>query len=118
MLVKRRMSDGQLRRDLLRTPLNAQQIASFFAYPRHNYWSFATSFRPLSSKFAGLLGAITLCTAVTGKLTTNAGLMSLKHLGSLGLVVSDLHEGVNLISFGIAEVFVVHEQLRLAGQEP
>ena len=33
------------------------------------------------------------------------------------LIVSSFHEGVNLISFSLAEVFVFHKQLRLPGQE-
>jgi hypothetical protein len=33
------------------------------------------------------------------------------------LIVSDFHEGVNLISFSLAEVFVFHKQLRLPGQK-
>jgi len=36
---------------------------------------------------------------------------------NLGLILSGFHEGVNLISFGLAEVFVIHGQLRLAGQK-
>jgi hypothetical protein len=35
----------------------------------------------------------------------------------LSLIVSGFHEGVNLISFSLAEVFVFHKQLRLPGQE-
>ena len=35
----------------------------------------------------------------------------------LSLIVSSFHEGVNLISFSLAEVFVFHKQLRLPGQE-
>lgn len=35
----------------------------------------------------------------------------------LSLIVSGFHEGVNLISFSLAEVFVGHKQLRLPGQE-
>jgi len=31
--------------------------------------------------------------------------------------LSGFHEGVNLISFGLAEVFVIRGQLRLAGQK-
>jgi hypothetical protein len=32
----------------------------------------------------------------------------------LSLIVSSFHEGVNLISFSLAEVFVFHKQLRHA----
>jgi len=35
----------------------------------------------------------------------------------LRLIVSGLHERVNLIAFSSAEVFVGHKQLRLPGQE-
>jgi hypothetical protein len=33
------------------------------------------------------------------------------------LIVSGFHKGVDLISFNLAEMFVGHGQLRLAGQE-
>jgi len=38
-------------------------------------------------------------------------------LGDLRLIVSGFHKGVDLISFNLAEMFVGHGQLRLAGQE-
>jgi len=41
----------------------------------------------------------------------------IQQLGYLSLIVSGFHEGVNLISFSLAEVFVFHGQLRLPGQE-
>jgi hypothetical protein len=47
--------------------------------------------------------------------TSDAGFWALEHLGNLRLIVSGLHKGVNLISFGLAEMFVFHGQLRLAG---
>ena len=40
-----------------------------------------------------------------------------QQFGNLRLIVSGLHERVNLISFSLAEVFVGHTQLRLPGQE-
>jgi hypothetical protein len=43
--------------------------------------------------------------------------VSIKQLGDLSLVVSDFHKGVDLISFNLAVMFVVHRQLQLAGQE-
>ena len=41
----------------------------------------------------------------------------LQPLGYLSLIVSGFHEGVNLISFSLAEVFVFHKQLRQPSQE-
>jgi hypothetical protein len=38
-------------------------------------------------------------------------------LGDLRLIVTSFKEGVDLISFNLAEMFVGHGQLRLAGQE-
>ena len=43
--------------------------------------------------------------------------VSIQQLGDLSLIVSGFHKGVDLISFNLAEMFVVHGELRLAGQE-
>jgi hypothetical protein len=43
--------------------------------------------------------------------------VSIQQLGNLSLIVSGFHKGVDLISFHLAEMFVIHGQLRLAGQE-
>jgi len=39
-----------------------------------------------------------------------------QRFGALRLIVSGFHEGVNLMSFSLAEVFVGHKLLRLPGQ--
>jgi hypothetical protein len=44
------------------------------------------------------------------------GLVPVQQFGNLRLIVSGLHERVNLISFSLAEVFVGHKQLCLLGQ--
>ena len=67
--------------------------------------------------FASLLGAVTPRASVTAQLPTDGGLASVQHLGYLRLIVSSFHEGVNLISSSLAEMFVGHKQLRLPGQE-
>jgi hypothetical protein len=41
----------------------------------------------------------------------------IQQLGYLRLIVSSFHEGINLKSFILAEVFVFDKQLRLPGQE-
>ena len=49
--------------------------------------------------------------------SADGGLVSIQQLGNLSLIVSCFHKGVDLISFNLAEMFVGHGQLRLAGQE-
>jgi hypothetical protein len=42
---------------------------------------------------------------------------SVVQLGDLSLMVSGFHKCVYIISFNLAEMFVLHGQLRMAGQE-
>ena len=44
--------------------------------------------------------------------------MSIKPLRGLSLIASDFYEEVDLISFNLAEMFLVHWQIRLAVKEP
>ena len=90
---------------------------SLFPYQRRNGWSVTTVLRALYRVFTGLLGAIASRTTVAIQLPANVGLVPIEQLGNLRLIVSSFHEGVNLISFSLAEVFVFHKQLRLPGQE-
>ena len=117
MLVKRLMADGQSCCNLLRTPLHAHQRRGFFPYPRLNGWGIATVLRTLCREFTGLFGSIAPRTIITNQLPADGGLVPIQQLGYLSLIVSGFHEGVNLISFSLAEVFVFHKQLRLPGQE-
>jgi len=111
------MADGQLRGNLLRTPLNAQQRTGFFPYPLLNSWSFATVLCTLDRYLTGLLGSITPRASMTNKLPTDGGLVTSQQFGYFRMIKSVFYKGVNLISFGLAEVFVGHGQLCLAGQE-
>ena len=97
--------------------MQLQQFTSLKPNPRGNLTSIATSFRSLCCQLAGLIRAIALCTAVTRKFTTNAGLMALKYLGNLGLAEPSFHKGVNLIRFGLDDMIVIHRQLRMASQQ-
>ena len=117
MLLKRLVADGQLRGDLLRAPLQTQQSKGFFPYPRLNGWGIATVLRTLCRELTGLFGSIAPRTSITIQFPANGGLVPIQWLGNLRLIVSSFHEGVNLISFSLAEVFVFHKQLRLPGQE-
>jgi len=117
MLVKRLMADGQSCCNLLRTPLHVQQSTGFFTHPWLNGWSVTTVLRTLCRELTGLFGAIAPRTSITNQLPADGGLVLIQQLGYLRLVVSGFHEGVNLISFSLAKVFVFHKQLRLPGQE-
>jgi hypothetical protein len=46
----------------------------------------------------------------------NSGHFPIQPLVYLRLIMSCFHKGVNLISFGLAAMFLVHKQLRLAGK--
>lgn len=117
MLVKRLMADWQLASNLLRTPLQAQQMSGLLAHPGGHSRSVSALLRSLGPQLTGLLGPIAFKPAVARKLPADGGLVSIQQLGNLSLIVSGFHKGVDLISFNLAEMFVGHGQLRLAGQE-
>jgi hypothetical protein len=71
----------------------------------------------MGRNLASLLGAVTPRARVADQHQTDGGLVSIQQLGNLSLIVSGFHKGVDLISFNLAEMFVGHGQLRLAGQE-
>ena len=115
--VNRLMADGQLARNLLRAPLQLQQQLRLVIHPCWHRVGVTAVLRSISRHLTSLLGAVTTRASITAQLPTDGGLVSVQHLGYLRLIVSGFHEGVNLISFNLAEVFVGHKQLRLPGQE-
>ena len=117
MLVKRLMADWQLASNLLRTPLQAQKIGRLLAHPGGHSRSVSALLRSLSRQLTGLLGPIAFKPAVARELPADSRFVSIQQLGDLSLIVSGFHKGVDLISFHLAEMFVIHGQLRLAGQE-
>jgi len=58
ILTKRFMAFEQLCRNLLRTPLHAQQRSGFFSYHRLNGWCIKTELRTLRRERTGLFGSI------------------------------------------------------------
>jgi hypothetical protein len=117
MLINGFMADGQLRGNLLGAPLNAQQSTGSFTYPWLNSWSIAAVLRSIGRHLTSLLGSITPRASVAAQLPTDGGLVPVQQFGYLRLIVSGFHKSVNLISFSLAEMFIGHGQLRLAGQE-
>ena len=53
---------------------------------------------------------------LAARLPTDGGLVSVQQFGYLRLIVFGYHKSVNLTSFSLAEMFIGHSQLRLAGQ--
>lgn len=117
MLVKRLMADWQLASNLLRTPLQAQQMSGLLVHPGGHSRSVCALLRSLGHQLTGLLGPIAFKPAVARELPADSRFVSIQQLGNLSLIVSGFHKGVDLISFHLAEMFVIHGQLRLAGQE-
>jgi len=78
--------------------------------PTH-HTGIATILCSIGRLLASLFGAVAPGAAVAMQLPTDSGLVPLQQFGNLGLIVSGLHECVNLISFSLVEVFVVHKQL-------
>jgi len=117
MLVKRLMADWQLASNLLRTPLQAQQMSGLLVHPGGHSRSVSALLRSLGHQLTGLLGPIAFKPAVARELPADSRFVSIQQLGNLSLIVSGFHKGVDLISFHLAEMFVIHGQLRLAGQE-
>ena len=117
MLVKRLMADWQLASNLLRTPLQAQQMSGLLAHPCGHRSRVSALLRSLGRQLTGLLGPIAFKPAIARKLPADGRFVSIQQLGNLSLIVSSFHKGVDLISFHLAEMFIGHRQLRLAGQE-
>jgi hypothetical protein len=64
-----------------------------------------------------LFWSIASKTIVTIERSDDGGIVQVKHQGFLSMIVSSFHESVNLLSFCLADVFVLHKQVRQFGQE-
>ena len=104
-LINGFMTDGQPRGNLLWTPLHAQQGIGLLFHSKCYRDGIAAVLRSTGRHLASLLGAVTPRASVAAQLPTNGGLVPIQQLGDLRLIVSGFHEGVNLISFRLAEVF-------------
>ena len=86
-------------------------------HPHRQCTCIATILCSIGRLLASLFGTVAPRAAVATHLPADGGLVPVQQFGNLRLIVSGLHERVNLISFSLAEVFVGHKQLRLPGQE-
>ena len=100
MVVKRLMADLQLASNLLRTPLQAQEMGGLLAHPGGHSRSVFALLRSLGCQLTGLLGPIAFKPAVARKLPAVSRFVSIQQLGNLSLIVSSFYKGVDLISSG------------------
>jgi len=108
MLVKRLLTHSQTGSDLRGTPLQSQQaIGLFFHQGRHRGRS-TTFTRAFNRQFAGLLGAVAARACITTRLAADRELVASDQTGDLHDAVLSFHKAGNVVSFNLAEVFVIH----------
>jgi hypothetical protein len=117
MLVKRLMADWQFACNLLRAPLQFKQAGCLLSHPGRRCGCIPAFLRALGRSCAGFLWPLTFKAPIARKLSADGRFVSIQQLGDLSLIVSGFHKGIDLISFNLAGMFVVHVELRLAGQE-
>ncbi len=117
MLIKRLMADWQLACNLPRPPLQFKKEGGILSHPGQHCFSVPAFLRTLGRSCAGLLWPVTIKAPIARKLPADGRFVSIQQLANLSLIVSGFHKGLDLISFNLAEMFVVHGQLRLSGQE-
>ena len=108
MQVKRFMAHWQLAGDLLWAPLQSQERTGFLFHPGRKGVGVAAQFGALAGKFTSLFGFIASTPSIATQLATDRGLDSSKQSGNLRDVVPGFHKAVDLISFNLDEVFVIH----------
>ena len=97
MQVQRFMAHRQLAGDSLWAQLQPQQRTGV-----------AARLRAFAGKFTGLFGSAASTPGIATQLATNRGLVSGQRSGNLRDVVLGVHKAVSLMSFNLAEVFVIH----------
>ena len=109
MQVQRFMAHWQLAGDLLGAPLKPQQRTGLLFHPWRKRVGVAAQFRAFAGKFTGLFGSVASTPGITTQLATDHELASFNQLGNLRDVVLGFHKTGNLVSFNLAEVFVIHQ---------
>ena len=108
VLVKRLVAHWQTASDLLGAPLQSQQGTGLFFHPRRHRVRITTLLGALNRQFADLLGAVAARACITAQFAADRGLVASDQVGDLRDAVLGFHKAVNLISFNLAEVFVIH----------
>ena len=100
-----------------RSPLQSRQGTGMFFHQWRQRARIATLLGMSHRQFTGLLQTVTARACVAARLAADRGLMASNQAGDLRDVVLGFHKSGNLVSFNLTEVFVIHRQLRLAGQD-
>ena len=108
VLVKRLVAHRQTACDLLGAPLQAQQCTGLLFHPGRYRAGVTTLLGAFSRQFAGLLGAVAARASITAQLAADRGLVVSNQTGDLRNAVLGFHKAGNLVSFNLAEVFVIH----------
>jgi hypothetical protein len=117
LLVNRLLADGQLAGNLLGTHSQAEQRSHLNQDLCINVSRITTALRTLIGQILSLAGTISSTAGSTGHFSTNRRLMAPQKMGYLGLCLSCFYKYINLITFGLAEVCIVHVLLQPAGQK-
>ncbi len=106
--IKHFMTDSQLARDLLRTPLQTKQYIQLAHGPRLNRTRTATAMKANQRPLTRLIGLIAITAFVASKFAADRAFMAPKLLSNLCDALIGFHDGVTPISFDLAKVFVIH----------
>jgi hypothetical protein len=109
------MNDWKYASNLFGAPLYRKQTGGLRSHPRWLRGKVPTIFRTLARNFNGLFWPFAFKAPNARKIPAYGRFVSIQQLGALSLIVSGSHKGEDLLSFNLAELFVVHGQLRLAG---
>jgi hypothetical protein len=94
--------------DLLGTVLQAKPSLGFLPDSRCDAWSVAAVGCTRIAQTLSLFGPLAAQPAVAAKLAADGGGMAVEQLGDLALFMAGFDEGVNLVSFVLGLVCVVH----------
>ena len=108
MLVKRIMTDWQFAGNLLKAPLKFKQAGGLLSHSGRHCGCVAAFLRTLSRSCAGLLWPVAFKAPIARTLPADSRFVSIQQLGNLSFILSGFHQGLELMSFNLAGMFVVH----------
>ena len=106
--INRLVADRQLASNLLGTPLQAKTILCRAPGFRADLRRIRAKLRSFFCLVLRLAGTVSTKTRVTPQFATNGRIMPSQYLGNLILCLSCFHKRLNLITFGLAELFIGH----------
>ena len=108
ILIKRFVANRHHAGNLFRAPLLAQEVGCDLKGLSSHLRRIARTFRTAICQKLSLIGAIAPLARIAVQFPADRRTMPVQDQGNLGLVKACFHQGVNLITFRWAEVFVGH----------